>query len=661
MPQTKIHPVLAPLGGLRLDRPGDLIDDGEMTGAQNVSFENGMVRKRFGYVQKGDNLPLAGAIRGLDLFELFDGNKYLCAVDTKLAYKWLPNQSQWDTISEESTEDDCETNWTAAANVTSALDATDFKEGSNSVKLTVGAAFTTGVVAYHDAAFGDLTDYGFVRLWIKSSVATTAGQLQFLIDNTSACASPLETIDIPALAADTWTIVILEIDDPTALGAVASIGLNAASDPGEAIIRIDEIKFVKEFATTSDDDMVSFTSIRDTTQTDLWWIFSDGVNAIKKWTGSSDIEDLIASYPAGLSSLLSKHVLEFKTYLLLADTTEEGYRYRQRIRWSDTADPSDFLNGNASYVDLGGDDFIQTILRFSGDYVVVLREHNIWVGYATGDTDIFDFDEKVRGIGCSAPKSAIAILDYVFFMGWDNVYAFDGVDYTPIGDPVREEMFADLKPEQLARIFATHLDENQEYWLHVPTADDTYCTVSWCYNYKTKSWTKHSYADYLTAVTYYTKQSSTTIDELEGTINELSFRFDDRQTLASAPTKVFGDTSGYIFEYDETVSDDDDAAIDAWFTTKDFIMTQLTEHWRFLRMDVYFAGGGELDVSYSVDRGTSWSTAETLSANSDYSIRRVYWRIDSDMIRFRFRNANSGEHFMFREARIYWQPAGRRV
>ncbi len=140
--------------------------------------------------------------------------------------------------------DDAETNWTPSTNVTSALDSGDKKVGPNSVKLSVADAFATGLLAYHDRASIDLSAYKYVRFWIKSSVARAAGDLRLLLDDTAACASPLETLDIPALSAGVWTEVTIALSNPSLLTAIISVGIDATVDPGVCDIWLDDMKAV---------------------------------------------------------------------------------------------------------------------------------------------------------------------------------------------------------------------------------------------------------------------------------------------------------------------------------------------------------------------------------------------------------------------------------
>lgn len=658
-----------------MDLPGNLISDTEMTDCQNVFFEKGYVKKRFGYSEFGDNLPLPGAVTGSDQFYLFDGSTdYLLMMTTLGCWRYGSASDYWETIMTSEQEDDCETTWTAPdANVTVADETGtgEFKEGSTAQKISPDANFTTGILAYRDQVLGDKASYGVVRLWIKSSIALTVGQVEFVISNDAACATETESIDIPAMSADTWYLWFITIATPSSMSSVDSLGLKATADFGAAVLRIDDIHFVEVFSSSLEydadsTDVCSYDYIRDVTQTDPYWIMTNGVDEIWKWQGDGNLAALIDVWPPGVTSLTCKHLIEFKDHLLLLDVSEDGDNYPQRVRWSDTADPNDFLNGNASYQDLPGADWVQTAVKFKGDYLVIFKDRSIWVGYATGDSDIFQFDQRVAGVGCAAPKTVESLGNELIFLGWDDVYVFNGIDYEAIGSAIRVELFDNLDPGAIDKCFGVIIEEQKEYWLFVPSSGSDYCDTAWVFNYNLNKWTKHDFGAFdgttngISFYGYYEKQTTLTIGDLQGTIGEQTWRFGDREVLEAAPTTLFGDTDGYIYEYDRLVSNDDGTTIDGWFSTKDFMFTQLMERQVILRIDVYFGGEGDLKIAYSTDFGSTWENERTLSGQDTYAIDRVYWRVDCPLIRFRFRNNNSGEHFDFREARIYWQPSGMR-
>ncbi|MFN3973708.1 MAG: archaellin/type IV pilin N-terminal domain-containing protein [Dehalococcoidia bacterium] len=142
------------------------------------------------------------------------------------------------------TIDNADAAWTAATNVTVTTDTTDKKEGTASVEITIAAAFATGTIAYKNLGSAvDISDHYSVRLWIKSSTTTAANVYRLLLDDTAGCGSPLETLSISeALTANTWTQVQLDLSDPSALTAVACVGLDALSDPGTPTLNIDLVE-----------------------------------------------------------------------------------------------------------------------------------------------------------------------------------------------------------------------------------------------------------------------------------------------------------------------------------------------------------------------------------------------------------------------------------
>lgn len=140
--------------------------------------------------------------------------------------------------------ENCEDAWNeqVVAEITSALDNVDYKVGSGSAKITAAAAFATGVAASEAFSALNLTGMTHIRAWIKSDVATAAGDLQILLSNQVNCASPLETLNVPALAAGVWTKVRLRLANPASGIGVVSIGLKIAVDKGAQNIWIDDVQ-----------------------------------------------------------------------------------------------------------------------------------------------------------------------------------------------------------------------------------------------------------------------------------------------------------------------------------------------------------------------------------------------------------------------------------
>lgn len=547
-----IQPIIAPRGGLRFDLPADLISDVEMSGGQNVFFEDGVIKKRYGYTRMGNtSLPLSGAVVGIDQFYDFSGNNWLFALTENKIYHWNTSTDEWETH-----------------------DSTNYGEGS-----------------YGEGLYG------------QGDTDSFSG---------------------------------------------------------------------------TDEDFFSYDYIRKTTESDPWWVCTNGVDSIKVFKGSgyTNVEPLIADYPSGVTALLAKYVVEFKDHLLLLDVSEEGNRYPQRIRWSDTADPEDFLNGNASYVDLPGADWIVGGIKFRGDFLAVFKEKSIWLGTATGETDIFDFDQIIAGTGCASGQTIRNLPNEIIFLGWDNVYSFNGIDVTPIGLPIQRELVATLNPEEINRCFAKVVEDQNEYWLFIPTGSNTYPDVAWCYNYRLRKWTKYKYSNYITMFGDYQLQATVSFNNLVGSFNGQTWRYDDRTLLLAMPITLLGNSDGYVYKYTTARRNEYWAstygsglygdgfysagvkAVDAYFDTKDFNFTQLMERQRIPRMDISWKGTG-LDIYYSTDKGDTWTLIKSLGDRTTFNRQKLSFRNSADWHRFRFQNDALDGWFHFSRANIHWLRGGR--
>ena len=124
---------------------------------------------------------------------------------------------------------------------TQSLDTKDRKQGSQALKMVIASGASAGDFVTDSITSLNLSKYDTIEMWVKSTVATSSGNLKLLLDNTAACASPLETLSIPALSADTWTFVRMSMANPETDTAIISVGLEYDSDLGACTVWIDDI------------------------------------------------------------------------------------------------------------------------------------------------------------------------------------------------------------------------------------------------------------------------------------------------------------------------------------------------------------------------------------------------------------------------------------
>jgi len=125
---------------------------------------------------------------------------------------------------------------TVDSDFTVSVDTEIKKQGSQSCKFVIAAGASAGDIATDSITSTDISGYDYIEMWIRSTVATSSGNLKLLLDNTASCASPIETLDVPALSADTWTFVRMQLSNPETDTAIISVGLEYDSDLGACTV-----------------------------------------------------------------------------------------------------------------------------------------------------------------------------------------------------------------------------------------------------------------------------------------------------------------------------------------------------------------------------------------------------------------------------------------
>jgi len=140
--------------------------------------------------------------------------------------------------------DDCEAAWTAGTYTTCTADASFKKIGNASSKSVVVGAGTNKKICYVTIAATDISDCDRIEFWMYSSIALTAGQLTFNLDDSAAIDSSLETIDIPAMTAAIWYKHSLSLANPHSDTAIISIGIYQVEDLADFTFYIDDVHAV---------------------------------------------------------------------------------------------------------------------------------------------------------------------------------------------------------------------------------------------------------------------------------------------------------------------------------------------------------------------------------------------------------------------------------
>lgn len=141
--------------------------------------------------------------------------------------------------------EDCEDAWneSVGAGVTATLDAADFKVGAGSAKFAVVGVGATTLLA-SEIISKDLSAYDVLYMWIKCSINTAAGDLEIHLDDSGSCATPIETLAVPALTLATWTRIAIKLAVPASDTSLISIGLYQKVNLADCNIWLDDIRAV---------------------------------------------------------------------------------------------------------------------------------------------------------------------------------------------------------------------------------------------------------------------------------------------------------------------------------------------------------------------------------------------------------------------------------
>ena len=400
-----------------------------------------------------------------------------------------------------------------------------------------------------------------------------------------------------------------------------------------------------------DEDFFSFANVAES----KFLVLTNGVDKIRKWTGSGNNTALGGNPP------LAKYCTYLSPYLLLAYLTEGGSIYPWKVAWCDTDAPETWAGGNAGSALISNEpSAIQNIMKLN-EYVALYKEESLWLGRKVETSDIFIFDCMKTGVGLGSPRALVDFEGQHAFMGVNDFYVWNGIREESIGGPIRDQVFSTIDRGKIKRCFAIHIKNLWEVWFFVITSGQTCPTTVWKYNYRTGFWYYDTCSN-LTAAIVWKKIATESWDDDVGTWDAAVDTWDDGTSIIDWEESVFGNSSGNAMRLDYSTPNDLGIAVSAMFETKDYTADSLEFLKRWLQLDVWARGsvGAKLYVDYSTDYGDNWTNIPynssqayiTLSATTE--LFRMYFDVLGDHIRFRFRNAESGEFFYLRNFYPYY-------
>lgn len=199
--------------------------------------------------------------------------------------------------------DNCEENWTAGTNVTSAaVDTTTMKQGGSSLKIVTNASHSVaGIIAKKALASTlDLSAYQQISFWYYTSVLLTSGLVQVKLYSDSGCTVEVESFDVPVNnPVNRWIPVV--INKGSALNnTVNGISIYATAAYATKTFAIDNIIACKSSTLDDSITLLSLISKESSVQGgDEPWV------AIQSICGDGDIQDKLILLDQYASSIVT--------------------------------------------------------------------------------------------------------------------------------------------------------------------------------------------------------------------------------------------------------------------------------------------------------------------------------------------------------------------
>ena len=127
-----------------------------------------------------------------------------------------------------------------------------------------------------------------------------------------------------------------------------------------------------------------------------------------------------------------------------------------------------------------------------GSAVVAYKERSMFLGQYVGPPYVWDFSEIPGNAGALGQSVVISVgtpeNPQHIFMGPDNFYSYDGARPVPIGNPVKEMVYAELNKTYAHLCVALHDEAKSRVYFYYPSSGNTTPDKCVVYHYKTGRW-----------------------------------------------------------------------------------------------------------------------------------------------------------------------------
>lgn len=257
--------------------------------------------------------------------------------------------------------------------------------------------------------------------------------------------------------------------------------------------------------------------------------FADPIQA---WTlgTSTEFADLSASAPK------ARHIATVRNFVVTGNTEDSDGTLPHRVRWSALNDPTSWTVSSATQSDFqdlaGKGGWVQKVI--GGEFGVIFLEREIWRMTYVGSPAVFQFDAVEEQRGTPAPGSCIKVGNWIFYLGRDGFYIFDGQESIPIGaNRIDRTFWADVDQSYLWNMWTAVDPDDQIIYLAYPGTGNAAGRPNkiLMYNYSPNATKRWSYAETDISMIFNQQAEGYTLeglDALSASIDALTFSLDSR-------------------------------------------------------------------------------------------------------------------------------------
>lgn len=129
-----------------------------------------------------------------------------------------------------------------------------------------------------------------------------------------------------------------------------------------------------------------------------------------------------------------------------------------------------------------------TALKRLGDSCIAYKERAIYTGQYVGPNAVWDWQLVPGEIGAQSNENVVSIGSAHLFIGFEDIYYFDGSRPVAIGDGIKEWFFSRLNKTYAYKIEGIHDYNTQSVWWFYPSGSSATLNAALVYNYRAKRW-----------------------------------------------------------------------------------------------------------------------------------------------------------------------------